>query len=443
MLNWTGLEWNRVRQRRWWAWLLVLLLAVLLALDLARVWRITNHHDLKVFLLAAQRLVHGKDIFADAAPFQSLVESGEFDMKDDSVVWPYMYPPLIALMFVPARWMPEPVVQAAWWGVNVLSLIGGTFLCLRTIGPVTPLRVALAMLVLLRFEPAVAALRLGQIELVQFALLALTLYGLSRGCERAGGACLGLATALKFFPGALIGLLIWRRRWTAVAWALGVALAAIVGSFALVGLDVLPDYLSYTSAYGIGGAFAAFAFNQSLNGFFSRNLMENAFVVPLKGVNRPHLARTLTLLCDAVVVAASAWLTWHRDRWPEAPLGVDARRFSLEYALAVVGLLLISPHSQVYAFVWALIPLVVLLVLFLDSRPPRPGFWVAYLVAYLLVGRHYILIRPGLTRLVQSHYLFGGIVLWFLLGLCLLGSRRVSAEHPVSVEGDTDVALVR
>jgi len=50
-----------------------------------------------------------------------------------------------------------------------------------------------------------------------------------------------------------------------------------------VGLDAIPTYVHYTGVYGIAGAFAAFPLNQSLNGFFSRNLVRNVFTATPKG----------------------------------------------------------------------------------------------------------------------------------------------------------------
>jgi len=424
------------RRERWTGlllWLVVLVLLVLVGRSLAYVWRITNHHDLDVFTLAAERLVAGQDIYADVAPFQEQVLAG-LNMRDDSVAWPYMYPPLIALLFVPVQGLPVATVRAGWWAVNVACLLGGTWLCLRALGRVTPLRAALALLLLWRFYPATVTLRLGQIELLQYLLLAATLHALSVRRERWAGLALGLATGLKFFPGALIVLLLWQRRWRAAGWALGTALVAIFGSFALVGLDAIPAYLRSTAMYGIGGAFAAFPLNQSLNGLFSRNLIRNGFTATLKGVHLPGLARALTLGSDALIVAASAWLTW--QAWPWARRAADAandnERSALEYGLAVAALLLISPHSQVYTFVWALIPLIVLGVHLLE-RDAHWGLWLGYIAGFVLIGRQMRVYSPGVTRFFQSQQTFGAALLWLLLALSLyLGWRRRAAPQGVS-----------
>ncbi|NLG49440.1 MAG: DUF2029 domain-containing protein [Chloroflexi bacterium] len=415
------------KQAARWQWVVVGLLVVLLAVDMARVWRITNHHDLDVFVLAAQRLVAGEDIFADAGPFQELIESGTFSMRDETVVWPYMYAPLIAMLFVPSLALPYPVVQALWWAFNLAALLGGTWLCLRATGRVSPTLVIVALVMLYRFDPAIVTLRLGQIELAQFLLLALTLYALSRGQEQWAGIALGLATGLKFFPGALIALLVWRRRWRAAAWAIGSALVFVVGSFAVMGLDALPRYMSYTAVYGLGGAFAAFPYNQSFNGFFSRNLIRNVFTATLKGVHLPGLARALTLAADGVVVLVSAALTWHRRGWPQEAAPEDQRRFRVEFALAVAALLLVLPHAQVYSFVWAMLPLTVLVAEMLAQPKTRWWQWALLVGSYLLMGRQYQLFRPGLTRFVQSHYLFGALLLWGTLALTLFRQRRADA----------------
>jgi hypothetical protein len=405
-----------VSLRRYAGWLAVLALLVLWASDLPRLWRITNHHDLEVFLLAAQRLLTGQDIYADAAPFRAAIESGAFNMRDAFVVWPYAYAPLIALLFVPATALPVPLVQAAWWVMNLGALLLGSWLSLSALGRPTAWQIALALLALHRFDPAIVALRLGQIELLQFLLLAAALYAWSREREALGGAFLGLAAGLKFFPLALVGLLIWRRRWLAAAWAMGIALLAIGGSFVMLGRSAVTSFMALSGMYGIGGAFAAFPLNQSLNGFVSRNLIDNIFVASLKGWHLPGLAKALILAADMVVVAISALVTWRRVGWAGAR---DHQVFALQYGLGIMALLLVSPHSQVYTYVWVLVPLMVVIALSARAGIGARFTWGALLVAYLLMGRAYAVFVPGITRFVQAHYMWGALLLWGLLAWVL------------------------
>jgi len=398
------------------AWLIVALLALSLCVQLADVWRVTNHHDLAVFLRAANRLAADEDIYADAAPFQAAIESGSFSLRDDSVVWPYAYSPLIAILFLPMRGLSLETVGVGWWIANNLMLLGGCWLALRSVAYATPGRVALVFLMLHGYAPAVSALRLGQIEILQFLLLAVTLWGLRRDREVLAGLALGLATGLKFFPGALIVWLLWRRRWRPALWAIGSAVLLTVGSFALVGWDAFTRYLSFSSMYGIGGAYAAFPLNHSLNGLFSRNLMANVFSASLKGWDLPALAKGLTLAADLMIVAVCAALTGRGWSRKGAATPQDAWRDPLEFALATSALLLVSPHSQVYGFVWALLPLIVWTMARYADDATRWWHWGLALLAYLLVGRDYELFVPGITRLVQAHFTLGALLLWGLVG---------------------------
>jgi len=411
-------------------WLVLVVLLALLIQDLYRIWRITNHHDLEVFVLAAKRLAAGQDIYADAAPFRQQLESGAFSMKDDSIVWPYVYSPLIALLFMPLHSIPMNVLGSLWWALNVASLLLGSWIALKSVGPVTPGYIALALVLLIRFYPAEVALRLGQIEVIQFLLLAGTLYALSRHWEMGAGVALGLAAGLKFFPGALIALFIWRRRWRAAIWAALVGFVTILGSFAAIGLENLGRYASISSVYGLGASFSAFPYNQSLNGLVSRNLVSNVFSATLKGLHLPGLAVALILLASICIVALSAWFCWHRRSWPSVPSVREDGRFALEYSLAIMALLLISPHSQIYSFVWCLIPLIVLSRV--CSCDPKTWICLAAVAGYILVGRHLVLFVPGLTRFFQSHLTFGAVLLWAMIAAILYRGGTLAAEDAVT-----------
>ena len=435
-------EGSRARPSRY-VWILVALMAALWAADLAQIWSVTNHHDLEVFLRAALRIrasfsgdEAGMGIFADAPAFQKDLEEGSFRLQDDTVVWPYAYPPLIAMLFVPATFLPETAVQILWWLCNVCCLCLGCWLTLRAVWAATSLNIGLVLLLLYRFQPARFALRIGQIELVQFLLLAATLNALSRDRERLAGVMLGLATGIKFFPGALIAFLLWRRRWRSAVWALATATVTIGGPFAIVGFDQIPLYMQYMGIYGVGGVFASFPFNQSFNGFFSRNLIHNVFAPTLKGWHAPAIAIGLTLACDALAISGCAWLTWHSaDEHPDSSQQVR-HRFGLEFALAIVTLLLVSPHSQIYAYVWTLIALIPLAV-WLASQPRMQwGLWAVLCTAYLLMARRITTRWILPARLVSAHPLFGLMLLWATIGLVLLRLRS-RAHSPVSGRPNT------
>ena len=430
----------------WWA--VAGLLAVLIVVDYVQLWPRVNNKDLRVIVEAGQALARGGDIFADIEPFRARLESGSFDLKDPDVRWPYAYPPFAAILILPLATLPFEPVALAWTVANVIMLAAGGYLCLKAQGPVEPLDLALLGAILYAFYPAIVTVRLGQIEILQFLLLAGAFLALKRGRDGLAGGLLGVATALKLFPGVLIAFLFWKRLWRPAVIALVTALALLVGSFAAVGLDQVPRYLAFTSVYG-RGPFGAFPLNQSLHGFFARNLTANLFVAPLKGWDLPWLADGLTLGLSAGLIAIWAWLTWgpapvgksinHKDHQEHketdhgsrithhasriaSHVSRSAARFDLEFGGNIALLLLVLPHSQVYAFVWLLVPL---LVLAYQLRRSRPNWsWLAAAVAYALVGRQYQLFRPGLTRLVSSHVMFGALLLLFVVAALLWQAKR-------------------
>lgn len=417
------------RLREWYVgtdarlqWLVVALLCVLLGVDLVRVWSITNHKDADVYIRAGHRLARGESLYLDEAAFRAAVESGSFDMKDDSVVWPYANTPSIAILFAVTNGLTPRVVWEAWWFLNVAGLLGGSWLFLAAFGRVTPARIALMLLCVYRFEPAVAALRLGQVEIVQYLCLAAVLYALSRGREGQAGVFLGLASCLKILPLALGALLLWWRRWRAAACALGLGLFVLLGSFAIVGFDSMRIYLEYARMYGITGAFSAFPFNQSINGVVTRNLVKNAFSPSLAGLNMPALAKGLVLALDVIVVGASAWLTWRRKRWNVNASDPYRARLGLEYCFALVAMLLVSPHSQVYTLTWTMATVVCLALWHSGGGRSSCWEWIGLALAYVLVGRNYVLFVPGITRFVQAHYFLGMVLLWVLSGVALYRS---------------------
>ncbi|MFH1926914.1 MAG: glycosyltransferase family 87 protein [Chloroflexota bacterium] len=388
-------------------WFGVALLAVMVVVSYGRVLMITNNHDFAVYFKAAVDLREGRDIYADVVPFKAAMESGDFDYKAEDTVWPYPYTPVLAILLLPLSYLPYAWASVIWATLNVIALGLGCWLILLSQGMITPPRLALALLLLYGFRPALVGLRLGQIDVLIFLAIGLSFYLLKRGREGWAGALLGLAIAIKFFAAILVGYLLWKRRWRPVLWAGIVALVLVVGSYAVVGFDTIPGYLEFTSLYSSGG-FVAYPYHMCFNAFFTRALTDNLFAQPVRGMNLPWLANGLTLLCSGVVIIVSCLITWGSGDPRE-------RRFGLEYGLVVTAILLVMPPSPLYTYTWLLLPFIVLG--FQMGEEERLSLWWPLLMAlsYVIVARDYRYNIPIVIRFLQSHYLFGGLALWCIL----------------------------
>lgn len=388
---------------RWVQVLVILALAALVVWWGVGVFRITNNHDFEIFYQAAERLRAGENIYAESPAFRAALESGQFNMGDDSIRWPYGNPPLLAILTVPLTFLPYEVAAALWTGLTTVLLLGACAAVLAAIGRLDWTGAVVALVLLYGYYPATVCLRLGQVEILLFLLIALSFLALKRGQDAWAGVALGFATAIKFFPGALILFLAWKRKWKAAAWGLGVAAAALAASILIAGPE---NFAAYTEAWSVyaGGAFSAFPLNQSLNGFFSRMFRPNIFWPTLRGLALPGLATGLWLGSAAVLGAALAWFT-------RKPVAVQSPRFDVEFSAAIVVLLLAQPHSQVYAFVWLLLPLIVLACRVVSTYPWSWLEAAALVIAYFMLGRQWFQFPPIPVRFVRSHVMFGTLLL--------------------------------
>ena len=401
-------------------------IAVLVALAALVVWwgadvfRVTNNHDFEIFYRAAERLRAGENIYAESAAFREALESGQFNIQDDSIQWPYGNPPLLALLIVPMTVLPYTTAAVLWTWFSVALLLGACAAVLAAIGRLDWVGAVVALTLLYAYYPAKVCLRLGQTEILLFFLISLSFLALKRGRDEWAGAALGFAVAIKLFPAALILFLLWKRRWKAALWGIGVAAVALSISVIAAGPE---NFAAYTEAWSVytGGAFSAFPLNQSLNGFFSRTFRPNLFGPTLRGLDLPGLATGLWLGSAAVLGGALAWLT-------RKAVNVRSERFDLEFSAAILVLLLAEPHSQAYAFVWLLLPLIVLACRAVSTYP---WSWVevaVLTVSYFMLGRQWFQFPPIPVRFVRSHVMFGSLLLAALVFYLLWRKSPVVAD---------------
>ena len=89
------------------------ILALIAAVDLVAVLRITNNHDFAVYYRAAERLRNGEDIYAELSPFRAQIESST-STKNEDTPWPFSTPPFHALLTAPLTLLPYTWAAALW-----------------------------------------------------------------------------------------------------------------------------------------------------------------------------------------------------------------------------------------------------------------------------------------------------------------------------------------
>jgi alpha-1,2-mannosyltransferase len=141
------------------------------------------------------------------------------------------YPPLTALIAVPVAWLPYPEARVVWLLANWSCLVAAGFLLVRILGGDRAAVLAVAACWALCGTVA-ENLVLGQVNPLLLLLVVLAWWGVSRGRGGVAAVAIGLATALKLWPGVLLialAALHWRR-----------AAAGLMAALALVALSWLP-----------------------------------------------------------------------------------------------------------------------------------------------------------------------------------------------------------
>ncbi|MFF7975314.1 glycosyltransferase 87 family protein [Streptomyces sp. NPDC007905] len=247
---------------------------------------------------------------------------------------PATYPPFAAILFVPATWIPVPVLKAAFLAGNALLLACLVILSARLARrPLTPPLLSTATALALWLEPVFQTLLLGQVNL---AITCLVLWDLTRPPgARAKGLALGLATGIKLTPAVFVAYLFLRGRTREAATAAAGFAGTVVLGFLLLpaaSADFWGRRLYETGRVGK----VWIVDNQSLQGLAARALGDRA----------PGLAWVLPAALVAVVGLR---------------LAARARQDRHGIVLAAFTALLISPISWSHHWVWCVPLLAVLL----------------------------------------------------------------------------------
>ncbi len=294
-----------------------------------------NTIDLRVYHLAVQDMVNGRDIYLTSTPGDNLK---------------FIYPPIAAILMTPLLLGPYVMWQVIWTILGTAALIS----VLRRVR--VPRGIVLGIVaaaLVLAMEPIRTTVGYGQVNtmLMAFVVIDLLPDDPERPRRIPRGALIGLAAAIKLTPLLFVvfAVLIWKRRLAIVA-------ALSFGFFTLIGALLQPSQsVQFWTSLGKGEVNTAgpiYVGNQSITGALTRWFAEDRTTIIVALLTGFAIAGLATLV--------AAW--W----W---------RRGEQVFAVGLVGLAtcLASPLSWTHHHVWAVILLVAVTM---KSTLPSWSVWL-------------------------------------------------------------------
>lgn len=306
----------------------------------------------------------------------------------------YLYPPLLAQTLMPlATAVDAPTAWVIWFSLNTGLLVGAVGL-LSDGSPrpywlwlITPL-----------FLPALEALYIGQVTMILLALFTGAWWAIRHERRFLAGLLLALAAWIKVYPALLIVYCLWKRDWRAVSGALAGGLGLGLLQLVVSGPTPLLSMFAVFFSLAESGQSQLIAENASLYGFVSQLFQAHPNVAPL--VINPLLYGATRLLLTAGLVGGLVYVTARR------------RDFDLEYGLAVLTALLLSPTL----FPAGMAPVLLTFALLLRRHPAKSSVWLTT-SAGVVLSLYWLYVigysgSPPVSGLLLSFGFYALIVTW-------------------------------
>ncbi len=384
--------------------------------------------DFKAYYIAADMLRVGKDFYDVELQTQEMLARG-LPLNESF----YIYPPLLAISFLPLTALPMQTAAQFWFLIN-LCLYGVSLLVIARaleLGRLTRMLPLLWILAFL-FPPALFTLYKGQVNIVILLLLVTTYWLYRKGLQTMAGLALGLAVMIKIIPVCLLPYFLWKRKCLLSLAAIGII--AIISILGLMIVGPTPHKTYLTEVLPSLAQPRPNPANQSLGGFFSLLFVENIYTDYF--THNPALWKALTWAFSlALVVAVAAICPRHSG---------GEQSLDLEISLVIATMPLIANIAWVDMFVLLLFPYAVLLKYFLTSRGQHPllgprlsrGLLACVCSSVLLVSSSRFLDlfasstgwQSWLMRnpLFLSLPIYGAAILWLTLAVMLIHARKAS-----------------
>lgn len=355
----------------------------------------TWHLDLRVYRAAGDALYHG------GSPFTAYFTANRL---------PFTYTPFALLVLSPLALGRLGLVEAGWWLVSAVSLIGTVALLVRSSFTISIRRAwavagLLSGVASLALEPVRSNFDYGQINLILMVMIVADLTVIRSPWK---GVLVGLAAAIKLTPLVFFFYFVATREWRALLRATAVVVGVTAVSWLILPSDSVRYWFHQVFDASRTGSLSVVS-NQSWNGMLHRPPFDGGQV----GTALWLVLSSATLVCGAVVCRRMV----AEDRTVEAV-----------FALALTELL-VSPVSWTHHWSWVVLAPLVAVSLWTVHRVVAVG---SLALLGLGVFAPYLWIRsPPLSYLASNTLVLGGAFVLVAWGIAER-LRRASDPEPAT-----------
>jgi len=339
----------------------------------------------------------------------------------------FIYPPPFLLLSRLGLALSENFAawRAVWFGLEGAIIAGALLAVALWIGGRIGRKAVLLSPIIWLSLPLLLTLQFGNFQLVAIAGAMLAMLAFERGRHAAGGALLAALVLSKIFPGILVLLLMFQRRWRSLVWTAGFGVLFLGLAFAVLGAAPFRAMISYnvprlSSGAALETQFAhpdAIAANHAVYG-----VVQKLSLLGVPGMSQ-GTAVAVSWLYTAVLIVFAA-------------LGARASNERLPRALVWLALLhLGSLRSPFTPDVYAQFPLLwisVLVLAGLEWRGRRPiAVLGLILLANVIVPTVPLMPVSALLGITLAYQvLFLAFCLWVLVAQWRRGAGGMPADAP-------------